>query len=222
MSLVRIDLSGSLAVKEKCTKLLFSDTTGFVSAACAADVDSQGYGLVGGIALNDVTEAILNIYFRDITTPVIFTFTVANAVITAATLTDLNGDVTTITADLDSTVFPLTDFDITKDYGVTLPTLVDGVINWEYVISGTSGVEPFDYTTSGGRLVDCNTNCCIAEKYLDIDIDCGCSDDKIKSIIYSEIFLNAARYSVSSGLDTKTNNLIDKAKELCNNNCKTC
>lgn len=221
--LTRIDLSGCLEIEDGCSKLLFSDDTGFKTSECADDQNDLGYGLTGGIALNDVTEAILNVYFVGQTVPFTFTFTIASAVITACILTDLNGNDTDITADLESTVFPLTDFQINLEaYGVTFPELTDGIITWDYTISGISSSLSFEYTTSGGGLSTCNTDCCIEKKYLAIDTECECLEDKLDSIIMSEIFLNGAKFAINVGQDSKADAMIAKAKEICDDNCQTC
>lgn len=223
MALTRVDLSGEISIESGCTQILFNDTTGSLVSACNDTQNDLGYGLVGGIASTDVTQAILNVYYPSITTPYIFTFTIASNVITAATLTDLNGTVTSILANLESTVFPLVDFDITlAAYGVTLPELTDGIVNWDYTISGVSASLSFSYTTSDGQLSDCTVDCCIENKYIDLDLNCGCIDDKIKTIIMSEIFLWGARYSMNIGQDDKTDNFITKANDLCNSNCADC
>lgn len=219
----RIDLSGCLLVKEGCAKLLFSDTTGFLVSECEDDQNDSGYGLDGGIALNDVTEAILNVYFVGQTIPFKFTFTISSAVITECILTDLNGNETNITTNLESTVFPLTDFQINLEaYGVTFPELTDGIVKWDYTISGTVDEEEFSYTTSDGTLVDCTLDCCIENKYRDLDLNCGCLDGKIDDLVLSEIFLWGARFSMNVGQDDKTDNFMAKGNEICNNNCKDC
>lgn len=219
----RIDLSGTICVSEGCTKLTFSDTTGFKVTDCTCDQNDNGYGLTGGIALNDVTGAILNVYFPESTIPYVFTFILVNHVITSCILTDINSVSTNITSDLTSTVFPLTDFLVNDDgYGVTFPSLEDGIVNWDYTISGSSSGTAFSYTTSDGQLVDCSIDCCIEDKYLALDASCGCLTDKINDIINSEIFLNAARYSISAGQESKCQNFLDKAKEICSSNCKDC
>jgi hypothetical protein len=223
MALTRVDLSGSICVEDACSKLIFNDDTGFLVSECADDQNDLGYGLAGGIALNDVTEAILNVYYPSLTTPFKFTFAITNHVITECILTDLNGNDTDITADLESTVFPLTDFQVNLEaYSVTFPELTDGIIEWDYTISGVSGGLSFSYTTSSGGLSDCDVNCCIENKYLELLTDCGCSDDKIETIKMAEIFANAARLAVNVGQDSKADGFITKANEICNNNCKDC
>lgn len=221
MSLVRLDLSAQICVEDGCSKLLFNDTTGSVDAVCASDVNELGYGLSGGITSADVTDAVINVYYPLMTSPVKFTFVISSNVITDATITDLNNNSTNIFALLDSTVFPLVDFDITKDYGVTVPEVTDGLYSWDYSITGINP-EAFSYTTSGAFTSDCNTNCCIEKSYLEIDSNCGCFDNKIKNIIRSEVFLWASRYAMNVGQDSKADDLLTKAKENCDTNCKDC
>lgn len=217
-----IDLTGSICVEEGCTKLKFSDVTGFLVSACNDEYNKLGYGLTGGIALDDVTSAQLNVYFPSMATPITFDFIIASHVITSATLTDLNGVVTDITSLLESTVFPLTNFDITLDYGVTIPKLSDGIIKWDYTISGVSGGESFSYTTSDEALSDCELNCCIENKYLALDKGCGCFDNKVKDVIKSEIFLWGARYAMNVGQDDKAEGFLNSGTDLCESNCKDC
>lgn len=216
----RINLSGEVCVDNGCTVLNFCDTTGFLVSACADDQNNLGYGLAGGIALNDVTSAVLNVYYPQMTTPIVFTFTMSGGVITACTLKDLNLVVHDIYAKLASLVFPLVDFNIALDYGVKLPAVVDGLYKWDYTISGTNASVPFNYTTSDGFISDCNAQCCTSKEYL--DIDCSCSDAKIMSIIKQEIFLNGAAYAMNVGMDNKADEFLADAKELCNNKCKDC
>lgn len=223
MPLTRLDLSGSICIEDGCSKVIFNDTTGSVDAVCAEDVNELGYGLVGGITAGDVTGIVLNVYYPGITTPYKFTFVVAASVITSCVLTDLNGNDTDITADLVSTAFPLADFQVNLDaYGVTFPETSDGIIKWDYTISGVSGIEAFSYTTSGGQLIDCTAKCCIEKSYLDIDTNCNCLSDKLDSIIKSEIFFNAAHYAIHIGQETKSDNFIKLAGDICKTNCKTC
>ena len=219
----RVDLTGQLCVEDGCKTLKFSDVTGFLVTTCNDEYNELGYGLVGGIALNDVTQAVLNVYFPSMTTPVTFTFTIASHVITGATLTDLDGTVTDITDLLESTVFPLNEFDTTLDYGVILPTLADGIVKWDYTITGLdTDSETFSYTTSDEALITCETSCCVENSYLEIDTNCGCFDEKIKKIITSEVLLQGAKYAMNVGQDSKAEDMLTKAKDICVSNCKDC
>jgi hypothetical protein len=221
MALTRLDLSAQICVEDSCTKLLFSDTTGSVDAVCATDVNEFGYGLFGGIESTDVEGAVINIYYPLMTNPVKFTFTIVSNAITDATITDLNNVTTNIFSLLTSTVFPFVDFDISADYGVTVPEVTDGLYTWDYTINGTNP-EEFTYTTSGGFTSDCTVDCCIEKSYLEMDSNCGCFEDKVKGIIRSEVFLWASRYAINVGQDSKADNFLTKAKESCETNCKDC
>ena len=219
----RIDLTGCIKVEKGCTQLLFSDITGFLVAVCNDDYNEFGYGLVGGIALNDVTSAQLNVYYPSITTPVTFNFIIASGVITECLFTDINAVVTDVTSLLTSTVFPLTDFDANlAAYSATQPALTDGILSWDYTISGISGGKSFSYTTSDDALVSCSTDCCIENKYVDLDLSCGCFGEKIKDLILSEVLLQGAKYAMNVGQDSKSESFLTKAKEICDSNCKGC
>lgn len=222
MSLVRIDLSGDVCVENGCSELNFSDTTGFLISACSDDQNNLGYGLVGGIALNDVTSAILNVYFPGITTPIVFNFTIQNGVIIACTLTDLSNISSDILIKLASIAFPLVNFNTALNYGVKIPKVGDGLYKWDYTIIGVSGGLDFSYTTSNGFTSTCEAECCLGDNYLELSVDCSCSDKKMLDIIKQEIFLNGANYSLNIGMDQKANDFISKAKEICNNKCKDC
>lgn len=223
MALTRINLSGSVCVDNGCSQLNFSDTTGFLVSPCVDSQNNLGYGLAGGIALNDVTSAVLNVYFPAITTPIIFNFTIVNGAITACTLTDLKGIVNNIYSKLASTVSPLVNFNIALNYGVSIPIVADGLYKWDYTINGTSATGvPFNYTTSDAFISDCNAQCCTSNAYLDIDKDCSCSDAKKMSIINQEIFLNGAAYAMNVNMNSKADEFLADAIELCNNKCKDC
>lgn len=221
MALTRLDLSAQICVEDSCSKLLFSDTTGSVDADCASDVNEFGYGLVDGITSAEVQSAVINVYYPLMTSPVKFTFVMSSNVILFCIINDLNGVATNITSLLTSTVFPLVDFDISADYGVTIPEVTDGLYTWDYTITGISP-EEFSYTTSGGFTSDCTTDCCIEKSYLQMDSNCGCFDDKVKTIIRSEVFLWASRYAINVGQDSKADEFLTKAKENCETNCKDC
>lgn len=219
----RIDLSGFLNVESGCTKVVFSDTTGFKVTSCTCDQNDNGYGLTGGIALDDITTAQLNVYYPGITTAVTFDFIIASHVITSCIFTDLNAVTTNITSLLVSTVFPLNDFELTlSTYGITLPKLNDGIIKWDYTIAGVSSGESFTYTTSDEVLSSCQTDNCVAKMYTSLDLSCGCIDDKIKKIMEAEVFLTGSKYAMNTGLDSLAENMLKQANNICDTNCTDC
>ena len=222
MALTRLDLSAQVCI-EDCANLKFSDTTGFLVTSCADDYNLNGYGLSGGIDVNDVTSSELNVYYPNMDVAYKFNFTIVNGLVTAATLTDINLIVVDIFPFLISKVFPFVDFDLNLlAYTVIYPSISDGIVKWDYSIIGQSGVENFGYTTSDEFLNDCNINCCITNSYTDVDLTCKCYKDKIKNIQLSEFFVKAAQYAMSTGNDGKTNGYLSMANELCKGNCKTC
>ncbi len=219
----RIDLTGCIEIEKGCTQLLFSDSTGFLVTVCNDEYNEFGYGLVDGIALDDVTSAQLNIYYPSMTTTVTFDFIIASHVITECLFTDLNGTITDITTLLENTTFPLTNFDVTlAAYDVELPEMADGIFKWDYTISGVSGGLSFSYTTSDEVLSTCSVNCCIENKYVDMDLSCGCFDAKLKDLILSEVLLQGAKYAMNVGQDSKAQGMLDKATEICDSNCTDC
>ncbi len=222
MALTAIDLTGDMCVRNGCTELIFNDATGFLVTPCNDEYNEFGYGLIGGISVNDVTTASLIINFPNIDTSIGFVFNINNGVITSAIMTDVNLNNTDITSLLESTVFPFNNFNITKDYGVIIPAITDGIYNWDYTITGVSGIENFLYTTSGGFLSDCKAKCCVMNSYLDIDFSCSCSSDKIKSLIKTELLISASNFSIDAGEDSKADDFISKANEICENKCKNC
>lgn len=218
----RIDLTGVMCVQDGCSKLVFTDATGFLVSDCLDTQNDLGYGLIGGINVNNVNSAELNVYYPLLTDPITFNFIISDGVITYCSLKDLNLVTHNITSLLESTVFPLNNFNINFDYKVVIPEVTDGLYAWDYNISGSVGIDSFSYTTSDGILSTCNTDCCIEKSYLEIDTNCGCFDDKIKNIIRTEVFLAAANYSIDAGQSSKADALLTKAKEICDSNCKNC
>jgi hypothetical protein len=51
---------------------------------------------------------------------------------------------------------------------------------------------------------------------------CGCFDEKIKKIITSEVLLQGAKYAMNVGQDSKAEDMLAKAKDICESNCKDC
>lgn len=219
----RIDLTGCIKIEKGCTQLLFSDITGFFVTVCDDEYNEFGYGLVDGIALDDVTSAKLNVYYPAMSVPVVFDFIITNHVITECLFTDINATQTNITSLLESTIFPLTDFDTTlATYGVIMPILADGIIKWDYTINGVSRGVSFSYTTSDEALSSCSVDCCIENKYVELDLSCGCFDAKLKDLILSEVLLQGAKYAMNVGQDSKAEAMLAKAKEICDSNCSDC
>ena len=223
MALNRVGLSIEIAKNDKCDALYLEDTTGEYNIT----TNPLGYGLPSGIASNDVTEVIVVLRYSTLGTYITYNFTVALGVIQTATLAIEDGTPVDIYSELPSQVWPFDSddqFELTGDYGVTLPELEDGVFQVEYTISGSSGnpTEEFSYTASEQFVLDCETACCIDKMYADLDPNCGCSDEKQKKADEAYTWLQVARASAELGDTNKAVTALIKAKSICDCNCKGC
>jgi hypothetical protein len=96
-----VSLNFCLAEQCDCKTALFNDTTGVY------DVNTNNGGWGGGNTnSNAITSATISITPKGYITPIIFTFTIVNDVITAATRTDEFGVVVNVLPLLNSTIFP--------------------------------------------------------------------------------------------------------------------
>lgn len=219
MSLVRVGLAIETILSEGCSKITVQDITGTYDVT----TNPLGYGLPGGITYNDVTSVFIKVYYPDVSTPIIYTFTLSYGTITALDVTDLNGIVYDIYSEL-STLVVANVFNLTGTTAFTLPTVTDGLFNVEYTIFGTEAVslEQFNYTTNSNFLSTCSADCCITNMYKDLDMCCDCSEDQIVKIQNAETFLAGAKYAIEVGQNEKAICLLTKAKKICDSNCTDC
>jgi hypothetical protein len=94
-------LNFCLAEQCDCKTALFNDTTGVYDAV----TNEGGWGAATTLS-SDIISATIEITPKGYITPIIFTFTIANDVITAATRTDEFGVVVNVLPLLNSTIFP--------------------------------------------------------------------------------------------------------------------
>lgn len=140
------------------------DATGTYNAV----TNPGGYGLSGGPAVNDVTGVVITVTPNFLATTLVYTLTILNGVITAATLSIGGFAATNILAALTSTVWPFSStvpFLLFKEYVDTPPVLIDDVVKVDYRITGTSGVDPFDFTTTSFQARTTDAECCVKEKF---------------------------------------------------------
>jgi hypothetical protein len=223
VSLSRVGLEIETVLSKGCSKITVEDVTG------AYNVTSNplGYGMPNGILQNDINTIVINLYYPDITTPITYTFTLSKAsgslVVTALTVTDLNGVVYNIISEL-SVLYVNNIFDLTGTEAFTLPTITDGIFSIDFTISGIDSItsQSFEYTTSSDFLSSCNADCCIMEMYKNLDMCCDCSEEEIKRIQKAETFLMGAKCAINIGQDEKSLCLLNKAKEICDGNCSNC
>jgi soluble cytochrome b562 len=215
MPLTRVGLSCTLTTDDVCEKLIFNDTTG----AYNAFTNTLGYGLPGGIASTDVTSVNLTIRFESAGFYITYLFTVASNVITAATLSLNGATAVDITSELLSTAFPILIFNPLWDYGVTLPTLEDGVYSAEYTIAGNSSDVAFNYTTSQQVVTDCTVCCCNKKQFLNIDPNCADFEHKMDEAMSVLGWIQVAKSNAEYGNVDAAVEALNKASELCDCGC---
>lgn len=194
---------------ETCNGLLFTDETTYSA---------------GTVLSSTVTTATVKLEYSTLGTYINYIFTVNNNVITAAVLgvaTENPAESTVITGELASTVFPLTDFDLSADYGVTIPDVEDGVYNTTYTIEGSSGTPPasYEYDTVEQAIVTCETDCCISKLFVDIDPEGCCDDKKWLTAMRAASYLSAARFSTQVGYVDNAVAALNVASSICEAGC---
>ncbi len=211
MSLI---LDQSIDEQSGCQEWHFVDETGSYSSD-----NTGGYGSPN-LASSAVTSATILVLQNGFTSGYTFTFTIASNVITAATLTGPNGDITTITSDLTSTVFPFTTvypFVIIADwlgFGVDSQFVSDGYYIEYNITDGTT-----TYTSSRDELITCLTCCCVRTMVSNLT-DCSCEDEALQKATKAQIFLDSAVWAMENGEVDKSVNNLNVAKALCGDtNC---
>ncbi|CAK0771678.1 hypothetical protein CCP3SC1AL1_570016 [Gammaproteobacteria bacterium] len=146
-----------------------------------------------------------------------YTFTVLNNTITAATLGISGATATSILSELASTVFPFvaTPFDLWADYGVTVPTFADGVVEVDYTISGIG----YAYTTSAAKTVLCVTLCCALQNMGQKITPDDCCENCLWEYLKAEAYSDLAVMSTNIGNTDRAALFIEKAQALCDCNC---
>lgn len=209
--MARPTLAIDTEINEACTTMTMWDTT--------AD---YGGGTVTTASIQSSTIVVRN---KSTDTYFTYSFTISSNVITAATLSLDGGTATTITSELSSTAFPfitgVNEFDLWGDYGVTLPDFDDAVYQTEYTISRTSATA-YSYTTSKMNVRNCDLCSCIADKFVNIDPNCECSDTSIQEVQRIQALAQSAIFAAEKGMTTKAVNALAKAIELCSCGCTDC
>lgn len=194
-----------------------------------ATYNTGGYN-TPNIASSAVTQVLIKVYPPDYTTPYIYTFTILTNVVTAITVTSPAGVATVIaTSRLTSTIWPFlqahpfealnTDLGFSED-----DELTDGHWIIEYIISGPNdgtGVA-FSVTASEDKLFNHQTCCCITKLFINLDPDCDCLEDKIKLATQAQAFLFDSGVSAEADLIAEAVTSLNKAKDICENQCQNC
>jgi hypothetical protein len=219
MPLNRPTLKIALTINEACTTIELADTTGEYPAA------ANGYAAPNTIVHDDVTSLVVVVRNKTTGTYFTYTFGILLQVTQTTTLSLDGGTATDIHTEVGALAFPfitdVNEFDLFGDYGVTLPDFDDGVYQVEYTISGESTGgggspnTPFSYTTSKMTVRDCDLCECIADKFVEIDPNCNCTDKSIPFIQRIQALSQSAMFAAEKGMATKAVNALNKAIELC-------
>lgn len=182
-----------------------------------------GYG-APNVASSAIVSQVIKFLKYGTTTPVIFTFTIAANVITAATRTATDGTVTNILADLASTAFPIAEADPFVITGEYLTEVADSDIDSDaYYIESTVSTSTVPYTFTVDQLLTCSACCCVASAQADLKAsDCKCDPKKAMNAFYARVYLDAAVYAMEREEVDEAHNNIVEAKERCQGNCTTC
>ena len=212
MSLTRIDLAITLTVSSDCSTVTLSDTTG------AYPETEGGYGRPSGATSASVVTVTIVVNLSDGT---YFTYVLTSTAgtISAATLALGTGTATNIFSEVGAIAFPLVNFDLFADYGVTLPTVGNNIVEVDYTVQGISGGLSYNYTTSSEKLVDCEICCCLVTKASEIDLSCKCAEDKMWNFIVASTCLEIASYSTQVGNNENAIIALNKAVTLCDAKC---
>ena len=208
-----------------CFGFTFTDTTGIYNVT----TNPGGYGAPNQES-STINGATISIYAPNSTVPYIITFVVETGNISSAIITNPDGTTDDITTDVVTTQglsFPFsTDFgsdslliDETWIGGTTDESITDGVytIVYEVTFEDTSTANTTVYTLS-----KCNACCCISKAYANLDSNCGCDDNGLKSVQRADAFLQSAVNAANLGMYTAAQTNVEKALEICNGNCPTC
>lgn len=211
----------SVCQPNDCQKLWLWDSTGTYDVS----TNPGGYGAPNPDA-TAIVNAVIKVYPPGYSVPIVFTFTILTGVITAATRTDPNGTVTTVTSSLNTTAFPWTDtvpFILTSDLlniGES-QSLESGNWFFEYTITNNSINY---YNTSTDTFIFCVAECCVNKMLLKVDdCDCGCGGDGFGArYLKAKALLDAAKFAAQWGLKEKAQTLLEEVQSICGSDCNGC
>jgi hypothetical protein len=202
-----LDLRYCFSQRCDCKVAVFNDESGVYSFS-----NTGGYGAPNIDPLT-ITSATMTIYPFGYVNPIVFTFTIASGIITAATKTDEYGIVTNVFSLLNTVLFPFVDLEMGSallygDSGDSV--LADG--SWRLIYSITDG-------TSVYELEAYNYFVCSAKKCKDntsIDAAAG----KITQASAIRVFFNYDLLMAGVGL--KNNTFVDEQVLVMGDLCNTC
>jgi hypothetical protein len=209
MPLTAPDIKVELFLNDARDSLFLEDRTGLSSAN-----NLLGYG-IPTITVNSVTTVNVTLRYTQLANDLAYVFTIVNGVITDVTISFAGATPVSIISLIPSTVWPFTSanrFELTADYGVTIPALDDMVYELTYEVIGTYLTIGYDYTTEIQELVDVATTCCISKALIDLDINDLTGQEKAMT---ASGWLVTAHSANELELTDKANFYINRAKALC-------
>ncbi len=218
MALTSLNLTIDVSVIDPCTGLQLVDTTGEYNA----DTNPFGYNSPGGIDTQDVTELVIVLTENALGTTLTYTFELDSEDIIGATLSLGGATPVDIFDNLVSYVWPFTEnnpFELTKDYGVSIPEFGDDVYKTEYTIAGNSGGDDFELTALSYLPVGCTSRCCIDKKWVNVDLNCSCDNNANVEILYLESLYNQFIYSTDAGSLTQALAALREMQKICGTDC---
>lgn len=204
------DFNIEITTLQGCTGLQLIDATGFYPEK------PFGYDAPTGVEIEDVTSVTITLYYSSMSTSTIYVFTLNDGEITAATLSLGGVSPVNIFGSLTTFEWPFTSenpFELTKNYGVTLPEFADDVYKITYTVASTG--DDYEFSSVVYYPVGCNIKCCIDKKWQAIDPSCSCCSDKMNKALYLESLYNQFYYSCVAGNLTQALQALREAKREC-------
>lgn len=214
MALNAPDIKIELLLNDARNSLFLEDTTGLYSLD-----NLLGYNLPGGPTVNSVISVTVTINYTQLSANLVYVFTISSGTITVCTISFAGSTPVSIISLIASTVWPFTSanrFELTADYGVTLPPLDDMVYEASYQVVGTYSAEAFNYTGEKQELMDVATTCCISKALVALDIN---------NVTGQELAMKASGYLMTAhsaneyGNTVQSNSYINRAKNICESIC---
>jgi len=199
-------ISPDVTTNTTCDGLTFNDTTVYTGT---------------DITTAQVTSATIRLAYSSLDTAIQYVFTISSNVVTAVTLAVSSNepvDISSYIGDTISDAFPFVDFDLSGDYGVTIPAVEDGVYYTTYRVQGNNG-SPFSYTGTQQVLISCAACCCVAGLFANLDANCGCSDKAWMKAMRAQAYLNASRFATDVGDVDNAVAALNLATGICDGNC---
>lgn len=221
-----LELLATSPTQTGCFGFTFTDTTNAYDAVR----NPGGYG-TPNLESNDVESCSISIFAPGSTVAYVIDFVLTTGNIDSAIITNPDGTTNDVTTDVVTTQglsFPFsTNFgsdslliDETWIGGTEDESITDGVYTIVYEVIGATPEQT--YNTTVYTLSKCNACCCVTKALANLDSDCGCDSGSLKTVQKAQSFLNAAVSAANLGMYTAAQTDIEKALEICTNNCKTC